>query len=200
MNAFNIKKTFEDKAKRGWVTLYVLADLHGTIIKPDHGKIEFYPGAIEVLRWFNSRRDFKVILWTSSFGPEIGDFLNVCKRLGIRIDFVNENPLEANSAKACFDKKPYFNILLDDKAGFEGDTDWYAIKATLDSIGEWSKLDPMNKRAIYVGPEWQHPDNEHCHLTYGLTGFYTPNGTFIPDDNAIPPTRVHPDKIYFPSA
>lgn len=117
--------------------LYVAIDLHGTIVKPGHEHFDFYPHAIEVLKWFNNRSDFKVILWTSSHDGEIKSFLAECSRIGIRVDFINENPIEPDSALACFDKKFYFNILLDDKAGFVGETDWLKIKNALIAIGEW---------------------------------------------------------------
>ena len=133
-NDFNIETAFRHKAERGWQTLYVAVDLHGTLIKPGHDCIEFYPSAIEVMKWFNRRNDFKVILWTSSHNKEISEFLDAAKRDGISIDFVNENPLEANSKRACFDKKFYFNILLDDKAGFIGETDWTLIARILEKI------------------------------------------------------------------
>lgn len=131
MNAFNIFKSFRMKAERGWDTLYVAIDLHGTLVKPGHEHIEFYPHAIDVMKWFNNRSDFKVILWTSSHDAEIKSFLAACALNGIHVDFINENPIEPDSALACFDKKFYFNILLDDKAGFVGETDWLLIKTLL---------------------------------------------------------------------
>ena len=129
------------KTKRNWDTIYVAVDLHGTLIKPTYNSIiEFYPEAIEVIRWFNKRKDFKIILWTASYPKEIEDFLLVAAIDGIRFDFVNSNPLEANSNKGCFDEKFYFNILLDDKAGFIGETDWTLIKNELIRLGEWNRL------------------------------------------------------------
>jgi hypothetical protein len=140
MNTFNIEQTFKLKAERSWDTLYVAVDLHGTLIKPTYdNNIVFYPDAIEVIKWFNSRSDFKIILWTASYESEILHFLAEAKKWGVRIDFVNENPLEANSRKGCFDDKFYFNILLDDKAGFTGETDWTLIKNELIKLGEWNR-------------------------------------------------------------
>ena len=139
MNLFNIERAFKTKAERGWHTLYVAVDAHGVLIKPYHHCIEFYPEAIEVMMWFNSRPDFKVILWTSSHAKDIKNMLVNLKLSGVTIDFVNCNPLEANSERACFDRKFYFNILLDDKAGFEPETDWKSIKQELIRIGEWDK-------------------------------------------------------------
>src|ERR1044071_4809097 len=110
MNVFNIERTFKLKAERNWDTLYVMVDLHGTLIKP--GKdIEFYPGAVEVIKWFNKHPYFKVILWTSSYRSEIDNFLKVCDIVGVSFDLINRNPLEKNTNTVCFDQKFYFNIL-----------------------------------------------------------------------------------------
>lgn len=137
-NTFNVERAFKMKAERGWDTIYVAIDLHATIIQPYRDRIEFYPGAIEVLNWFNARKDFKIILWTSSHVADVAIFRQLAeKEHGIKFDYVNENPLERNSKLACFDEKFYFNILLDDKAGFDGETDWLRIKEALIAIGEW---------------------------------------------------------------
>lgn len=139
INTFNIEKAFKMKAERGWGMLYVAIDLHSTLIKPHHDVIEYYPGAIEVIKWFNSRPDFRIILWTSSYPAEIVKFLEDTWKVGIRFDYVNQNPLEQNSKLACFNRKFYFNILLDDRAGFNGETDWLKIKEALITINEWQK-------------------------------------------------------------
>ncbi len=139
MNIFNIENTFKLKAERKWDTVYVVVDFHGTMIKPFHDKFVFYSGAVEVLRWFTWRKDVKLILWTSSHMKEIADFCFFADQQGIRFDFVNGNPSEANTVRANFDKKFYFNILLDDKAGFDPETDWGKVRDTLITIGEWNK-------------------------------------------------------------
>ena len=140
MNIFNIERSFKMKDERNWDTLYVATDLHSTIIKPYYNDtIEFYPDSIEVIKWFNSRPDFQVILWTSSYEPEITVFLIEAHKKGIKFDFVNSNPLEQNSKKGCFTRKFYFNILLEDRAGFVGETDWTLIKNELIRLGEWSR-------------------------------------------------------------
>ena len=46
---------------------------------------------------------------------------------GIKFDYINENPLEVNSELSDFSKKFYFNILLDDKAGFYPKEDWQIV-------------------------------------------------------------------------
>jgi hypothetical protein len=138
MNLFNLERVFQQKKERKWHTIYVAVDAHGTLIKAYHDHIEFYTGAVEVMQWFNSREDFKVILWTSTHHKEINNLRNKAWENCFHFDFVNENPLEKDSDRACFTTgKFYFNILLDDKAGFEPETDWLLIKKELQRIGEW---------------------------------------------------------------
>lgn len=137
MNVFNIERALQQKRERLWDKIYVLVDAHGTLIKPYHNCIEFYPIAPEVMMWFNNRRDFSTILWTSSHPNEIAAITAMAGKIGFGFNFINENPREANSERACFERKFYFNILLDDKAGFEPETDWELIKLELLRLGEW---------------------------------------------------------------
>src|SRR5260221_13522634 len=111
MNPFNLQRSFEQKKEREWHTIYVAVDAHGTLIKPYHDRIEFYPGVVEVMKWFNSRSDFKVILWTSSHVTEIEDICKEAEKLGFKFDFFNENPLEKSSKRANFTQKFYFNVI-----------------------------------------------------------------------------------------
>lgn len=53
------------------------------------------------------------------------------------LDDHNENPECGNTDYADFTTKPYFNILLDDKAGMEMNSDWSLVKSELQRIGEW---------------------------------------------------------------
>lgn len=143
MNLCNLKKTFEQKTTRNWDTLYVLLDVHGTIIPNSwHFKNDFRfisPDCQEVLQWFSNRKDFRLILWTSSHTDEIAKIIEWLEEQGIIIDFVNANPECENTDYADFRKKPYFNILIDDKSGFSPETDWAEIKCQLIELGEWDK-------------------------------------------------------------
>ena len=145
MNLCNIKRTFELIPVRKWDTIYVLIDVHGTIIPGSwHRKNEFKfisEDCAEVLRWFTKRKDIKLILWTSSREQEIDEIVMWLWAFhDIGIDYVNENPEAKETEYAVFGQKPYFNILIDDKAGFEPEKDWAAIKRELQEIGEWNKM------------------------------------------------------------
>lgn len=78
------------------------------------------------------------ILFTSSHKDAIDRQVSLLPHFGIWFKYINENP-ECPSTELCnFDSKFYFNILLDDKAGFVGDTDWLIIQHELKRIGEWN--------------------------------------------------------------
>ena len=145
MNTNHIRREFESKVERGWEFVYIMVDLHNTIIAgtKDHSKIilEFTSNECkEVLQWFSKRRDVKLILWTSSKIDEITRVMEWLEKNGITFDYVNHNPECKNTAYAEFDKKPYFNILIDDRAGFDAEVDWAEIRTELRKMKEWDKI------------------------------------------------------------
>lgn len=160
MNLFNIKNTFATKKAKQWPEIYICVDLHGTIIpsgrssndQKDH--LKFYEEAKEVLQWISKRDDIFLILWTSTPVARQASVDEWFRENGIKIDFWNENPHAKDTPRSSFAKKFYFNILLDDRAGFDPQTDWKAIKQELIDIGEW------------VVPAEEHPE-EH---PSGLSG------------------------------
>lgn len=141
MNFLNIEKTFKQAKEKNWDTLYVLCDIHGVIIPSGtHKRNEFRfisPDAIEVLKWFSDHRDFRIILWSSSFADEMAGIIDWLGKHEIDVDYVNSNPECKNTERADFTFKPYYNFLLDDRAGFDPETDWLGIKNELIRIGQW---------------------------------------------------------------
>ena len=111
MNLCNIKRTFELMPIRKWDTLYVLIDVHGVIIPSSwHRKNDFQfisPDCEEVLQWFSKRKDFRIILWTSSFPSEITELIGWLGKHNIRMDDVNSNLECRNTEYADFSYKPY---------------------------------------------------------------------------------------------
>lgn len=129
------------KPKRGWKTIYWLVDVHGCIIPGSWHKTNDFQFIDEwcplVLRWISDNPDQKLILWTSSYATEGAHIIEWLAKQGIHVDYYNRNPEEANTEYADFTHKPYFNILIDDKAGFDPETDWGVIRKTLIRLGLW---------------------------------------------------------------
>lgn len=116
-----------------WKKIYVAFDLHGTIVKPNYkpGELctEFYPGAITSLRFLSASPDqFKLILFTSTPPELIQGYLESFKYYDIFFEYVNSNPEIATEPGhyGDYSEKFYFDLLFDDKAGFDPDT-WPAM-------------------------------------------------------------------------
>lgn len=135
MIAKAIEKAFRVKKERGWSNTYWAFDIHETIIKPNweaaHLPTDFYPGAKDALQMITKRVDIISLLYTCSYPKEIARYLNFFSTHDIYFNYVNENPEVANTGFGCFDKKPYFNVLFEDKAGFDANEDWYQVMELL---------------------------------------------------------------------
>jgi len=140
-------KAFLKKLKRGWdkwPQMYWAIDLHDVIISGTYtlnneGK-QMFPSAASVLQWLTNRKDMCTILFTSGhFEPTFDIRRWLSKEYLIDFDFVNENPECQDTKLCCFKDKFYFDIMLEDKAGFDGMSDWKKIKDCLIELGEWDR-------------------------------------------------------------
>lgn len=113
---------------REWDKIYVAVDWHDTICRSNYdqnGAFDFIDGAIEGLKALSDCKETNLILYTSSFSHVVDQFLLICERdHGIKFDAFNENPEVPNTEYGDFRDKFFFDILLDDKAGFDPETDW----------------------------------------------------------------------------
>jgi len=128
INAF--KNANKRKHDRGWDTLYILLDIHGTVMKNNWDGIahEFYPLAIETLQEISKDPTYKIIMWTCSKEEDRKVYKKLLEDRGINIYAVNENPdTEGTLDWGDYSQKLYCNVLLDDKAGFDPDKEWQEI-------------------------------------------------------------------------
>jgi len=128
-----IEKMFNNAFKKEYYETYWAIDLHGTVIKPDYRidkiEVEFYPWAKETLQLMTKRDDIIMIMFTSSYPREIEFYNNIFKENDIHFNYINGNP-EISSYQGNFGyyvKKFYFNVLMDDHAGFDATTEWEQI-------------------------------------------------------------------------
>jgi hypothetical protein len=131
------KNHFEAMERKGWAKTYWFFDIHGTIIKPnyEYGNIptEFYPHAKEVLQMLSKLDDVCMAIYTCSHPHEVDQYLKLFEENGIHFDFVNKNPevVTEEGGYGYYEDKPYMNVLFEDKAGFDADTEWEEVKALL---------------------------------------------------------------------
>lgn len=122
-----VKRAYQVMEERKWDTIYWAIDLHGVCLKSNYEQggyqwINEY--VVDALQIISSFPETKIILWSSAHEAEYPAIIKFFKDVGIKVAYFNENPEVGNSTHGCFDKKFYFSILLDDKAGFDPDTDW----------------------------------------------------------------------------
>lgn len=128
-----ISRLFRRSFKKEWFETYWCFDVHGVIFKPNHkvhsDEAEFYPYVKETLQLLSKRKDIVLILFTSSFPDEIEFYQQIFKENDIHFDFVNENKA-IDSSKGNFgyyEKKFYFDILFEDKSGYDAETEWIEV-------------------------------------------------------------------------
>lgn len=125
-----IKKMFAHAEKKKWFETYWSFDIHGTISKPDYRRdvksLDYYPYAKETLQLLSGRKDIVMIINTSSYPDELKVYQEELKDDNIIFTYFGENP-EVQSSKGSFgfyEKKFYFNVEFEDKAGFDPNRDW----------------------------------------------------------------------------
>lgn len=135
MNLFKyIKNVLENREKNGYEFIYILVDVHNTILVPSFDKEEtfqYYKDAKEALQMLSNCSFIKLIMWTSSYPDKIDMYLKHFRENGIIFDYANENPLMNNNSFGCFNTKFFYDIGIDDKFGFEAEKDWSLIIETI---------------------------------------------------------------------
>lgn len=130
----NIVKTletaFSTKVRKNWDRIYIAIDIHDTIFKGCYSDDETYQWlgkARETLQLLSRQSDIVLIIYSSCHEEILLEYDHFFKKNGITINYYNSNPEVKNTVLASFNSKFYFNVLLDDKAGFEPETDWEII-------------------------------------------------------------------------
>ena len=125
-----IEKVFNGLNNGSFKCIYIMVDVHNTILKPTFDKketFEYFPYAKETLKLLSEKENIKLIMWTSSYDEKIQMYLKHFEENGIIFNFVNENKEYGNVSFACFDTKFYYDIGIDDKFGFDAENDWEEI-------------------------------------------------------------------------
>jgi hypothetical protein len=118
---------------KNWDRTFWAFDIHGTILKPnyEYGNTpdEFYPMAKETLQLISKLPDVVMFLYTCSHPHEVNEYLALFKANDILFKYVNDNPEVPTQPDGYgnYDKKPYMNVLFEDKAGFDPITDWSEV-------------------------------------------------------------------------
>ena len=95
-----IAKAFEAafcrKREKGWEKIYVVVDIHDTILRACYEKEETYaylPYAREALQLMSSRDDICLILWSGCYRERMEEYRDRFALDGIHFDYINEELL-----------------------------------------------------------------------------------------------------------
>lgn len=126
-----IDKCLTSMEKRGWEKVYFYFDIHETVLYPDYNNneaLKFYDHAMEVLQYLSKRKEIVIALYTCSYPKEIEKYIKFFNEHEIKFEYVNKNPDVLNTSYGFYEDKPYFNVLFEDKAGFDAENDWILVK------------------------------------------------------------------------
>ena len=150
-----IDKMFKYSFSKEWFETYWAFDVHGVILKSNYRRnnfhAEFYPWSKKTLQLLTKRKDIIMIMYTSSYPEEIEYYYKVFKENQIYFNYINDNP-EIDSQKGNFGyyvKKFYFNVLFEDKAGFNPEKDWEPVYKLLKKYEEENYLPNPNWTTKY---------------------------------------------------
>lgn len=121
---------FRRKQEKNWEKIYVVVDIHDTILRACYENEEVYdymPYAREALQLLSCRDDICLILWSGCYPDRLVAYRECFAQDGIHFDYINENPEVGNTPFQNFDRKLYFNVGIDDRFGFEPETDWIRV-------------------------------------------------------------------------
>lgn len=127
-----IQRAYFNRNKKFWNKVYWSIDLHGTIMEHTRTKDinvipTVYPHVETVLTQLSQRGDTCLILYTSTSRAHLEKVFQSFESKHIHFKYLNENPECLSKDYTDFSKKFYYDILLDDKAGFDPFTDWSTI-------------------------------------------------------------------------
>ena len=100
-------------------SLFVAFDFDNTVF--DYHRKGFSFPAVEFLLRECKKEGFKLILFTAKeTNEELNRCVDYCKERGYEPDFINVSPVMNT-------KKPYYNILLDDRAGLQSAAEMLSV-------------------------------------------------------------------------
>lgn len=131
MSLFNIEKSYLRRKSLGDRKWYWAVDLHDTIFYSNYEVASsggaYFPGAKNILQLLTNNSEIILILFTACTPDALEHARKRFDKDAIVFDYVNENP-EVIHELSDFSQKFYFDVLLEDKAGFDGEKDWFHVE------------------------------------------------------------------------
>ena len=140
-----IYRAMKKRRDRNYDFTYWAIDIHDTIVPstytfPNKYDVTKYPKCLESLKLLSDMPDHKIILWSCTGSEQVQELLDLLKEYDISVDYFNENPECESKDVYNFSGKFYFDILIEDKAGFNADEDWIEVHSCIKNIQEGTLL------------------------------------------------------------
>ena len=132
-----IKRSYARYKAKGYKYWYWAVDVHDVIFKGDYkveSALNWVTNAKRALKIINNIPDIKVILYTSTRQDQTQKLIDKIKNeTGLEVYAVNKNPdFDTDPQGLCeFNGKFCFDLMLDDKAGFDYSNGWEEVIDTL---------------------------------------------------------------------
>ena len=149
-----IRKAYEQLELRNWDKIYIALDIHGTVADSDYHSVstELYRTAIQPLREISRLPEVSIILFSCCYEENYEHYVKLLAENGIKIDGFNKNAAVQNTKTGCFDSKFYFNILIDDKAGFDPWM-WPSVRDAFLNARQFNKRVAQLEAPEFAAPE-----------------------------------------------
>ena len=153
-----IQRAIEKRIKRGYDYTYWAIDIHDTLVPstytyPNKYDYHKYDYMLKSMIFLSAMKDMKIILWSCTPRDKVQEVIDDLKTYGINIDYFNENPECEPLSMQDFSGKFYFDIGVDDKFGFDPETDWkliYSHVRTIRSFGLEEYLERVKNNEISI--------------------------------------------------
>lgn len=126
-----LEKMILSAQRKNWDRVYIAVDIHDVIVhgnyKSDELPTNFLKDAKSTLQLLSKRDDVCLIMFSCSHPVELVKYDTFFRDHDIIFDYINKNPEVPDTALGCYKDKMYFNIYLEDKAGFI-ESDWAIVK------------------------------------------------------------------------
>jgi len=136
----SIYRMFQDKIIKKWNKLYIAIDLHNTIAYKNGSNLSYFKDAITTLIELSKKEYIVLILFTSTHPPAAQSVITYLGKMGIKFKYLNSNPECANNIVADFSDKFYYNLLIDDRAGFNPLTEWPTVLTAINQSEIWETV------------------------------------------------------------
>lgn len=119
-----VQRAYDVMVERKWDTVYWCVDLHGTVLESNYSSKEYSflgDDVVTALQMISDLPETRIILWSSIHKADEANIRKLFADHDINVHYVNENPEVPNTDTGNFERKFYFSVLVDDKAGFTPD-------------------------------------------------------------------------------